>query len=90
MVVSDYRIRAWTASADADRRAVDPRSAAFEATRFCERLVRPQPAQWLRFDDMWPPSRPAAGEQQLADARDVDQAGTPLEPALDQESEGKQ
>jgi lauroyl/myristoyl acyltransferase len=91
MTGSDYRIRAWTASADADRRAVDPRSAAFEATiRFCERLVRPQPAQWLIFDDMWPPSRSAAGEQQLADARDVDQAGTPLEPPLDQESEGKQ
>ncbi len=69
----------------------DPRSAAFEATiRFCERRVGPQPARWQIFDDMWPPSRPAAGEQHLVDARDVDQAGTPLEPPLEQESEGKQ
>jgi len=40
----------------------DPRSAAdvaaaFEATiRFYERLVREQPAQWLLFDDVWPPT----------------------------------
>ena len=68
----------------------DPRSAAFEATIcFCGRLVRPQPALWLTFDDTCPPSRPAACEQHLVDARDIDQARMPLEPPLEQESEGK-
>jgi hypothetical protein len=39
-------------SADRISGRLDPRSAAFEATmRFCERLVRPQPARWLSFDD---------------------------------------
>jgi hypothetical protein len=52
--------------------------------------MRPQPAPLQIFDDMWPPSGPAAGEQQVADDRDVEQPGTPLEPALDHESEGKQ